>query len=29
VGNPWVMDEDYFESVLEFYDELAESEPQP
>jgi len=29
VQNPRVMDEAYFESVLEFYDELAESGPLP
>ena len=29
VQNPRVMNEDYFESVLEFYDELAESGPRP
>ena len=27
VGNPRVMDEDYFDSVLQCYDELAESGP--
>jgi len=29
VQNPRMMDEAYFESVLEFYDELAESGPLP
>ena len=29
VQNPRVMDEDYFDSVLEYYDELAEAGPLP
>lgn len=29
VQNPRVMDEDYFELVLEFYDELVEAGPLP